>query len=415
LRASNEKTQRNQSAAHPFEVAQGGARVKKLALMDFELNDTQQLVRKTARDFAQRVIVPLAAELDQQSRFPRELLKSLADLGLMGVNISAELGGAEAGAVSYSLAMMEIAAGCASTAVTMAVTNMVGEVIERFGSDEQKAAHVPRLTSGEYVAGAFALSEPGAGSDPAGMSTQATRTDDGWVLDGQKQWITSGSEAGVMVVWARTDSVEERLGHRGISCFLVEQGTPGLKIGKKEDKLGLRASETVSLTFDHCAIPEGALLGELGQGFKIAMMALDGGRIGIASQAIGIATAAHNEAVSYANDRKQFGKPISRFQAIQWMIADNATELDAARLLALRAAQMKERGEATFSRQAAIAKVFASEAAWQACDRALQIHGGYGYVRDFAVERHLRDVRVTRIYEGTSEIQRTVIARSLLR
>jgi alkylation response protein AidB-like acyl-CoA dehydrogenase len=383
--------------------------------MDFELNETQALVRRTAREFSEQRIVPVAAELDAQSRFPSDILAGLAELGMMGVNLPADLGGAEAGVVSYALAMMEVARGCASTAVTMAVTNMVGEVIAKFGSPEQRERHVPKLTSGEYQAGAFALSEPEAGSDPAGMKTQATKTDDGWVLSGQKQWITSGSHAGVMVVWARTDTPDERVGHRGISCFLVEQGAEGLEIGKKEDKLGLRASETVPLTFNEVRVKDDALLGELGQGFKIAMMALDGGRIGIASQAIGIATAAHEEAIAYSKDRKQFKRPIADFQAIQWMIADSATELEAARLLALRAASMKEKGEGAFSRQAAHAKVFASEAAWRICDRALQIHGGYGYVRDFAAERHLRDVRVTRIYEGTSEIQRTVIARSLLR
>ncbi len=383
--------------------------------MQLELTETQALVRKTARDYTERSIRPVAAELDATSRFPREILRDLAELGLMGVNLPADLGGAEAGVVAYALAMMEVARGCASTAVTMSVTNMVGEVIATFGSEEQKRRYVPQLTSGAYAAGAFALSEPGAGSDPAGMTTQARQTDDGWVLDGQKQWITSGSECGVMVVWARTDTPEDRRGHRGISCFLVEQGTPGLKIGKKEDKLGLRASETVPLSFEECRIPRDALLGQLGEGFKIAMMALDGGRIGIASQAIGIATAAHEEAIAYANDRKQFKRPIADFQAIQWMIADSETELEAARLLTLRAASLKERGAAAFSREAAIAKVFSSEAAWRVCDKALQIHGGYGYVRDFAVERHLRDVRVTRIYEGTSEIQRTVIARTLLR
>ncbi len=383
--------------------------------MDFQLNETQELIRKTARDFAERELATVAAALDEESRFPRRELAGLAALGLMGVNLPAELGGSEAGVVSYALAMMEVARGCASTAVTMAVTNMVGEVIHTFGSPEQRELHVPKLTSGEYVAGAFALSEPGAGSDPAGMQTQATPTDDGWVLDGQKQWITSGSEAGVMVVWARTDEAGARRGHKGISCFLVERGTPGLQIGKKEDKLGLRASETVALGFTECRVPKSALLGREGEGFKIAMMALDGGRIGISSQAIGIATAAHEAAIAYAKDRRQFDRPIADFQAIQWMIADSDTELAAARLLTLRAASLKERGERAFSREAAAAKVFASEAAWRICDRALQIHGGYGYVRDYPVERHLRDVRVTRIYEGTSEIQRTVISRAVLR
>ena len=377
--------------------------------MDLELTDTQQLIVRTARDYAERIIRPIAAELDRESRFPKEILAGLAELGLMGVNIPAALGGAEAGVVSYSLAMTEIARACASTAVTMAVTNMVAEVIARFGTPEQRERHVPRLTSGEYVAGAFALSEPGAGSDPGSMRTTAERTADGWVLRGEKQWITSGSYAGVFVVWARTGGP----GTKGISTFLVEGGTPGLRPGKHEDKLGLRASNTVPLTLDDCKIPASALLGEPNQGFKVAMMALDGGRIGIASQAIGIATAALEESAQYARERRQFNRPIGDFQAIQWMLADGRTELDASRLLTLRAAHLKET-ERPFSREAAMAKLYASEAAGRICDRAVQIHGGYGYVRDFAAERHLRDVRVTRIYEGTSEIQRTVIARNVI-
>jgi len=383
--------------------------------MQLSLNETQELIRKTARDFAEQRLAPVAAQLDHEGAFPTELIGELAELGLMGVNIPADLGGAEAGTIAYSLAMTEIARGCASTAVTMAVTNMVGEVITEFGTHEQRERHVTKLTSGEYTAGAFALSEPGAGSDPASMTTQAVRTDDGWVLNGQKQWITSGSKAGVLVVWARTDTADDRRAHRGISCFLVEQDNPGLKIGKKEDKLGLRASETVQLSLEDCKVEGGAMLGEEGAGFRIAMMALDGGRIGIASQAVGIATAALEAAITYAKDRPQFGRPIADFQAIQWMIADSSTELEAARLLALRAADMKERKVKNFSREAAIAKVFASEKAWAICDRALQVHGGYGYVKEYPVERHLRDVRVTRIYEGTSEIQRTVIARANLR
>ncbi|MEZ4297473.1 MAG: acyl-CoA dehydrogenase family protein [Polyangiaceae bacterium] len=378
--------------------------------MDFEPNETQALIQRTARDYAERVIKPVAADLDREERFPFEILKGLAELGLMGVNIPGALGGAEAGVVSYSLAMSEIARACASTAVTMAVTNMVAEVIARFGTDAQRDLHVPRLTSGEYVAGAFALSEPEAGSDPGSMRTTAERTSNGWVLRGQKQWITSGAHAGVVVVWARTGGP----GTKGISCFLVEGGTPGMKAGKHEDKLGLRASNTVPLTFDDCEVPAGALFGGEGEGFKIAMMALDGGRIGIASQAIGIATAALEEATDYAKQRKQFGRPIGDFQAIQWMIADSKTELEASRVLTLRAAYLKETG-APFSREAAMAKLYASEAANRICNRVVQVHGGYGYVRDFPAERHLRDVRVTTIYEGTSEIQRTVIARAALR
>ena len=377
--------------------------------MDLDLTETQQLIVRTARDYVERAVRPVAAELDREERFPREILKELADLGLMGVNIPAALGGAEAGVVAYSLAMMEGARGCASTAVTMSVTNMVAEVIATFGTPEQRETYVPRLTSGEYVAGAFALSEPEAGSDPGSMRTTAERTENGWVLRGQKQWITSGSYAGVFVVWARTGGA----GTKGLSAFLVEGGTPGLKPGKHEDKLGLRASNTVPLTFDDCLIPASALLGVENQGFKIGMMALDGGRIGIASQAVGIATASLEEAAEYARERKQFGRPIGDYQAIQWMIADSKTELEAARLLTLRAASLKEAGVA-FSREAAMAKLFASEAAGRICDRGVQIHGGYGYVRDFPAERHLRDVRVTRIYEGTSEIQRTVIARAAL-
>jgi alkylation response protein AidB-like acyl-CoA dehydrogenase len=377
--------------------------------MNLDLTETQALIVRTARDYVERSIRPVAAELDREERFPKEILKELADLGLMGVNIPSSLGGAEAGVVAYSLAMMEVARGCASTAVTMAVTNMVAEVIARFGTQAQQEQHIPKLTSGEYVAGAFALSESEAGSDPGGMRTTAERTSDGWVLRGEKQWITSGAYAGVFVVWARTGGP----GTKGISAFLVEGGTPGLKAGKPEDKLGLRASNTVPLTFDDCLVPASALLGGESGGFKIAMMALDGGRIGIASQAIGIATAALEEAADYARQRRQFGRPIADFQAIQWMVADSKTELEASRLLALRAAQLKESGR-PFSREAAMAKLFASEAGNRICNRCVQIHGGYGFVRDFPAERHLRDVRVTTIYEGTSEIQRMVIARNAL-
>ena len=375
--------------------------------MDFTPSEHQALVRDTARSFAEKRLRPIAADLDRHERFPFDVLKELAGLGLMGVNVPASLGGAEAGVVAYSLAMMEIASACASTAVTMAVTNMVAEVIGTFGTEEQKQKHVPKLASGDYVAGAFALSEPEAGSDPRSMRTTATKVDGGWELNGQKQWITSGAHAGVMVVWART-------GEGKISCFLVEKGTPGLKVGRPEDKMGLRASNTVPLAFESCKVGDDALLGELHGGFKIAMMALDGGRIGIASQACGIATAALAAATSYAKDRKQFGKAIGDFQAVQWMLADSRTELDAAKLLALRAARLKETKK-PFSREAAMAKVYASEAAVRIANRAVQIHGGYGYTREFPVERHLRDVRVTMIYEGTSEIQRTVIARHVLK
>lgn len=378
--------------------------------MDIQPNETQALIARTARDFAERVIMPVASELDRTERYPHEVLRGLAELGLMGVNIPAALGGSEAGAVSYSLAMMEIARACGSSAVLMAVTNMVGEVINRFGTDEQRNKYNPRLCSGEYVAGSFALSEPEAGSDPGSMRTVAERTSSGWVIRGQKQWITSGGYAGIFIVWARTGGP----GTRGLSAFLVEGGTKGLVAGKPEDKLGLRASNTVPLTFDDCEVPEDALLGHEGEGFKIAMMALDGGRIGIASQAVGIGTAALEKATQYARDRKQFGKPIGDFQALQWTLADCRTELDAARLLALRAAWLKD-AKKPFSAEAAMAKLYASETANRVCQKALQMHGGYGYVREYGVERHLRDVRVTTIYEGTSEVQRLVIARNATR
>ncbi len=378
--------------------------------MNFELDESQRLIQATARDFAQREVAPRAAAGDLLGEFPLQQVKGLAELGLMGVNIPEHLGGSAAGVVAYSVAMQEVARACASTAVTMSVTNMVAEVITHFGSDAQKLRHVPPLCSGEYVAGSFALSENGAGSDPGAMQSRAVRVGDRWVLNGEKQWITSGDHAGVLIVWARTGDG----GTRGISCFLVAQGTPGLRVTRKEDKLGLRASSTVSLGLEDCALPLDALLGQEGAGFKVAMMALDGGRIGIASQAVGIAQAAHEEGVAYARERKQFGHPIADFQAIQWMLADSRTELETARLLTFRAAWLKERAVA-FSSQAAMAKLYASEAAYRICDHNLQIHGGAGYVRDFAAERHVRDVRVTRIYEGTSEIQRTVIARHVLR
>ena len=378
--------------------------------MDFTPNEAQLMVQQVARDYAERRLKPVAAQLDREGKFPAEQLAEMAELGLMGVNIPESLGGAEAGVVAYSLAMTEIAAACASTAVTMAVTNMVGEVIAAFGSEEQRSKYVPKLTSGEYVAGSFALSEPEAGSDPGSMRTTARRDGDYFVLDGPKQWITSGAHAGVFVVWARTG--EQSAGTRAISCFLVEGGTPGLRIGKHEDKMGIRASNTVALSFEGVRIPASALLGELNGGFKIAMMALDGGRIGIASQAIGIATAALEEATAYAKDRRQFGRPIGDFQGIQWQLADCKTELEAARVLVLRAAWLKENGR-PFSKEAAMAKLYASEASNRIVDRCLQIHGGYGYVKEFPIERHYRDARVTRIYEGTSEVQRVVIARQV--
>jgi len=377
--------------------------------MDWELDETQRMVQEAARDFATRAILPRARDIDRDATIPREILKGLADLGLFGVNVPESLGGAGAGTIAYSLAMTEIGRACASTAVTMAVSNMVAEVLAAFGTERVRQEFVPRLCDGSLVAGSFALSEPEAGSDPGAMRATARRDGDGWVLDGSKQWITSGDFAGVFVVWARTGGP----GTRGISAFAVDAKTPGLSVGHHEDKMGLRGSSTTALHFEGCRVPSDALLGQENGGFKIAMMALDGGRIGIASQALGIGEAALDKAVSYAQQRSAFGGPLADKQAIQFMIADSRTELDVARLLTFRAAWLKQEGK-PFSQQAAMAKLWSSENAWKVCDRALQVHGGYGYVREYDVERHLRDVRVSRIYEGTSEIQRIVIARGAL-
>ena len=306
--------------------------------------------------------------------------------------------------------MMEIAEACASTAVAMAVTNMCAELICAFGTEAQKKRHVTRLTSGAAVAGAFALSEPQAGSDAGALETRAERRGDGWVLNGTKQWITSGAQAGVLVVWARSDGA----GPSGLSAFVVEGGTPGLTVGRAEDKMGLRGSSTVSLVFEDCRLPAEAILGAPGEGFKLAMMALDGGRIGIASQACGVARASLKAAIRYTQDRRAFGKAVADFQAVRFMLANIQTELAAAELLTLRAAALKE-SRRPFSSEASMAKVFASEMANRAADKAVQLHGGYGYLDEFPVERYLRDARVQTIYEGTSEIQRIVIARDLLR
>ncbi len=377
--------------------------------MNLTLSDVQQSIRELARNFARDRIAPHARAHDREERISPELLKDLASLGLMGINISPDLGGAGAGAVAYALAMMEISAACASTSVVMAVTNMCGELISRFGTEAQKAKYVPLLVSGEAIAGAFALSEPHCGSDAAALTTRAERRGGSWILNGAKQWITSGAYAGVMVVWARTSP-----GQRGICAFIVEGKTPGLHVGKAEDKMGLRGSNTVSLTFEDCAIPLDNLLGEEGDGFKLAMIALDGGRIGIASQACGVTRAALDASLRYARDRRAFEKRLAEFQAIQWFLANMATDLSAAELLTLRAASLKEAG-APFTREASMAKLFASEMAYRACDKAVQIHGGYGYIDEFPVERYLRDCRVQTIYEGTSEIQRLVIARDVIK
>ncbi|HKC60195.1 MAG TPA: acyl-CoA dehydrogenase family protein [Myxococcales bacterium] len=377
----------------------------------FEPDEHQRLVQETARKYAQESLAPVAGQLDREGRFPAEQLRELAELGMMGVNVPEEYGGAQAGAVAYALAMMELAQGCASTAVTMAVTNMVAETLVKFGTPAQRQRYVPELTSGRFAAGAFGLSEPSGGSDAAALRTSARRDGGGWVLNGEKQWITSGDRAGVIIVWARTQPGK---GSQGISAFLVEGGQAGLRVGKHEDKMGLRASSTVSLAFEEMRLRADQLLGEEGHGFPIAMAALDGGRIGIASQAVGIATAALQASVRYAKERRAFGHPIGDFQAIRFLLADCDTQTEAARLLALRAAGLKEKG-LPFSREGSMAKLFATESANRVCDAAVQVHGGYGYIDEFPVERYYRDVRASTLYEGTSEVQRLVISRDLLK
>jgi alkylation response protein AidB-like acyl-CoA dehydrogenase len=380
-------------------------------MVTFEITDEQRMIQETARDFAARELAPRAKERDQKRIFPTAELRKLAGLGLLGVNVPEEHGGAAAGAVAYALAITELARGCAATVVPVAVTNMVAEVICRFGTEAQKERHVRRITSGGYECAAFALSEPHCGSDAAALRTVAKPVPGGFLLTGTKQWISHGDRAGVIVVWARTSDAP---GAKGVSALLVEAGAKGMEVGKHEEKMGIRGSSTVPLVFEDCFVPEDALLGKPGGGFAIAMTALDGGRIGIGSQSVGIGQAALEEGVRYAKERKAFGAPLAQLEAIQFMLADCAMELDAARLLVLRAAHLKEKGR-PYSSEASMAKVYASEAVNRICFRVLQIHGGYGYTTDYTIERLTRDARVTTIYEGTSEIQRIVIGRALTR
>ena len=381
--------------------------------MNFALTEEQKMIQEMCRDFSRSELAPQAARLDETKdrSILKANLKKMAELGLMGMNIPEAYGGAQVGVVAYSLAMTEIAAGCASTATTMSVTNMVAEVLLEFGTKEIKKKHIPPICSGEYTAGAFGLTEPGSGSDPAGMKTTALLDGNDWVLNGQKIFISSAEYADVVVVWAVTNKKAPK--GKGISVFIVEQGTPGYIVGADEKKMGQKGSSTNQLIFDNCRIPKENLLGSPDDGFRIALMELAGGRIGIGSQSIGIGRAAMDFAVDYAKGREQFGRPISQFQAIQCMIADAYTELEAAQLLVLRAAFLKETGK-PFTREASMGKVLASEAANRACYKAIQMLGGYGYTADYPVERMARDARVTTLYEGTSEVQRLVIARDLI-
>ncbi|SEI57087.1 butyryl-CoA dehydrogenase/hypothetical protein [Allopseudospirillum japonicum] len=382
--------------------------------MDLALTQEQSMIQETARRFAEDVLAPRAADLDrtQDLQVLKDNLSQLAELGFMGLNVDADYGGTQAGAVAFSLAVTEVARACASTAVTMSVTNMVGEVIQAIGSEAQKQTYLPKLCSGEYAAGSFCLSEAEAGSDPANMKATATRDGDAWILNGAKQWISSAEYAGVFVVWAVTDKQAPK--GKGISCFLVPADTPGIRIGKAEDKMGQKASATNEVVFENCRIPADALMGKENDGFRIAVAELAGGRIGIGSLALGIGQAAMDYARQYLLERKQFAQPLANFQGLQWMLADEYTNLEAARMLLMNAAWRKQSG-LSFAKEASMAKVFASEKANAACYTALQMLGGNGYIKEYPLERFTRDARVTSIYEGTSEIQRVIIARELLR
>ena len=378
--------------------------------MPFTITAEQEMVRLMARDFARRELEPLAARRDREEIFPADVVRKMGELGLLGMMVPAEYGGAAAGAVSYCLALQEIAYSCASTAVTMSVANLSTEPLLQFGDEAQKVRYLIRLAQGDLL-GCFALTEPGAGSDPGSLQISAQDRKDHYLINGTKVFITHGAYADVINLIARTGPEK---GNKGLSAFIIERGTPGFSVGSREDKMGLRASNTVELIFEDCRVAKENLIGRPGLGFKVAMSALDSGRIGIASQAIGISRACLDEAVRYARQRRQFGRSISSFQAIQWMIADMATGIEAAHLLSMSAALKKDQG-VPFTKEASMAKLFSSEAANRTAYLALQIHGGYGYTKDFKVERLYRDARATTIYEGTSEIQRLVIARELLR
>jgi len=379
--------------------------------MDFELTEEQRLFKKMVRDFAQEKVAPRAMELDEKGGFPWENFRAMGKLGILGIPYPEEYGGSGGDMVSYAIAVEEISRACGSTGITLAAqVSLACGPLYYFGSEEQKRKYLAPLARGEQVGG-FGLTEPDAGSDAGGTKTRALLDGDEWVINGRKTFCTNGSVADTLVFTARTDPAAG--GSRGISSFIVEKGTPGFKLGCDEEKMGLKGSVTSELIFEDCRIPRENLLGVEGAGFKQFLATLDGGRIGIGAMALGLAQAALDRAVTYARERHQFGRPIGSNQAIQWMLADMATEIDAARLLIRRAAWMRDRGLKT-TRESAMAKLFASEVAERAAFKAIQIHGGYGYTRDYEVERIYRDQRLCTIGEGTSEIQRLVIARQLL-
>lgn len=381
-------------------------------MLQMDLTETHQMIRDTARDFAQNEVAPTATQRDISGEFPHEEIKKLGELGFMGMMVSPEWGGSGLDAVSYVIAMEEISKVDASVGVVMSVNNsLVCWSLEKYGTDEQKEKYLRPLATGQKL-GAYCLSEPEAGSDATQQRTEATQNEDGsWTLNGTKNWITNGTTADVYLVYAQTDREQ---GYRGISCFIVEKGWEGFTHGVKEDKLGIRSSDTCSLQFQDVRVPAENVLGPVGRGFNIAMETLNGGRIGIGAQALGIAQGAFEAAVRYSQERKAFGKPISNLQAIQFKLAEMATKIQAARLLLFDAASKKDRGE-NYIKAASMAKLFASKTAVEVALEAVQVHGGYGYVREYKVERFLRDSKITEIYEGTSEVQHIVIARQVLK
>jgi butyryl-CoA dehydrogenase len=378
--------------------------------MLLELSDEQKMIQAVAREFADKEVRPIAELIDREARFPHETVRRMGELGLLGIAVPEAYGGSGSDTIAYVVALEEVARACASHAAIMSVNNsLYCDPVGKYGTEPQKERFLTPFASGQTL-GCFSLTEPEAGSDATNQHTLAARHGDGYVLNGRKIFVTNGREATVALVFAQTDRAK---GHHGISAFLVEQGTPGFIVVKTEDKLGIRASDTAEFLFENCRVPTANRLGEEGQGFKIAMSTLDGGRIGIAAQAVGIASAAFEASITYAKERKSFGVPIGQHQMVQWMLADMAAGIEAARLLTWRAAWLKDRG-LPFGTEAAMAKLFAAETAMRVTTDAVQVHGGYGFIKEYQVERHFRDAKITQIYEGTSQIQKLVIARHLL-
>jgi len=379
--------------------------------MDFSFTEEQTMIIEGAKRFAEEKLAPVVEELDAKGQPNLSALRELGQLGYLGMMVPVEHGGSDVGAVAYAGSMVELSKADAGTSVAVSVHNsLVNQAVLEYGTEEQKREYLPKLSTGEWI-GCFSLTEPDAGSDPGSMRMAAVHSGDSWVLNGVKNFTTSGSFADVIIVFAQTDPAK---GAKGISAFILKKGTPGFEVGKFENKMGIRSATCNELIFSDCRLPDAALLGDEHHGLKIALSTLDGGRIGIASQAIGIAEAALEEAVKYARERVQFGQPISQFQGIQFMLADMATEIEMAKTMLFRVAWMKESGEKRYTRQAAMLKLFASEMSHRVCHKSLQIHGGYGYMKEYKIERLYRDQRITEIYEGTSEIQRYVIARDIL-